>query len=408
MKYETYHSKTKNGGSIMKNISVLGIDLAKDVFQIHGTDAKGKCLLRKRLSRSKLSEFMANLTPCLVGIEACGSAHYWARVFEGMGHTVKMMSPKFVKPYVKSNKNDANDAEAIAEAVTRPTMRFVPIKRIEQQDVLLLHRARELAIKQRTAQGNQIRGLLAEYGIVIAKGLFHLSALPVILEKYTSQLSIVSKEIFTHLHEQLKVYDEQVKYYEKKIKNHATTEPRCVEIQKIEGIGPITASAVVATIGDAKVFKNGREVSAWLGLVPKQHSSGNKTVLGSITKRGDRYVRTLLVHGARSVVNTCENKEDKRNKWVADKKYRCGYNKATVALANKNARIIWAILATGECYRKSLIMSETTEMPMDMWTNPSEQPASFGTSGEVMDNEKAVIHNFTTLADFSPTYSQAQ
>lgn len=392
----------------MKNISVLGIDLAKDVFQLHGTDAKGNGLLRKRLSRPKLTDFMANLTPCLVGIEACGSAHYWARVFEGMGHTVKMMSPQFVKPYVKSNKNDANDAEAIAEAVTRPTMRFVSIKKIEQQDVLLLHRARELAIKQRTAQGNQIRGLLAEYGIVIAKGLSHLDKLPVILEQYANQLSMVSKEIFTQLHEQLKICGTQVKYYEKKINQHANTEPRCIAIQKIEGIGPITASAVVATVGDAKVFKNGREVSAWLGLVPKQHSSGNKTVLGGITKRGDRYVRTLLVHGARAVVNTCENKTDKRSKWVADKKYRCGYNKATVALANKNARIIWAILATGECYRKSLLMSESIEMPVDMWTSPAEQPASFGTCGEAMDNENPVTHSFTTLAGFSPTYPQAQ
>jgi transposase len=335
----------------MSNIKVLGIDLAKDVFQIHGSDDKGKGVLRKRLSRVKLIEYMANIPPCLVGIEACGGAHYWARTFAAFGHTVKMMAPQFVKPYVKSNKNDARDAEAIAEAVTRPTMRFVPIKGIEQQDILLLHRVRELAMKQRTAHGNQIRGLLAEFGIVVAKGLSHLDKLPEILEQHQNKLSLVSTETFLQLHEQLKIYSEQVEHYDKKIKRHAATDPRCMAVQEIEGVGPITASAIVATISDPNVFKNGREVSAWLGLVPKQHSSGNKIVLGGITKRGDRYVRKLLVHGARAVVKTCENKVDKRNVWIADKKQRCGYNKASVAVANKNARIIWAVLATGECYR---------------------------------------------------------
>lgn len=337
----------------MKDIKVLGIDLAKDVFQIHGTDVRGSRVLTKRLSRGKLSEYMANTAPCLVGIEACGGAHYWARVFESHGHIVKIMSPQFVKPYVKSNKNDARDAEAIAEAVTRPTMRFVPKKTLEQQDVLLLHRARELVMKQRTAQGNQLRGLLAEYGIVVAKGLSHLDKLLEILEKNENKISVVSKEVFLQLHEQLKSYASQVSYYDKKINDNAATDPRCVAIQDIEGVGPITASAIVATIGDASVFKNGREVSAWLGLTPKQYSSGNNVILGGITKRGDRYVRKLLVHGARSVVNTCENKDDRKNQWIADKKQRCGYNKATVALANKNARIIWAMLVTGECYRKA-------------------------------------------------------
>lgn len=336
----------------MKDIKVLGIDLAKDVFQLHGTDAKGNRVVTKRLNRGKLIEYMANTTPCLVGIEACGGSHYWARVFEKYGHTVKIMSPQFVKPYVKSNKNDARDAEAIAEAVTRPTMRFVPKKTIEQQDILLLHRARELAMKQRTAQSNQIRGLLAEYGIVIAKGLSHLDKLPSILECDENKLSLVSKEVFLQMYEQLKTFDSQVSYYDKKININAATDPRCVAIQDIEGIGPITASAIVATIGDPNVFKNGREVSAWLGLTPKQNSSGNKVILGGITKRGDRYVRKLLVHGARSVINTCDNKTDKKNQWLADKKYRCGYNKAAVALANKNARVIWAMLATGECYQK--------------------------------------------------------
>lgn len=345
----------QRGESIMNHIKVLGIDLAKDVFQLHGTDRNGKKVLSKRLTRNKLIEYMANLTPCLVGIEACGGAHYWARVFGTQGHTVKMMAPQFVKPYVKSNKNDARDAEAIAEAVTRPTMRFVPLKGVAQQDILLLHRVRELAIKQRTAHGNQIRGLLAEYGVVIPKGRKHLEKLPVILDQEKNKLSRESTEIFMRLHEQLKNYSEEIECYDKKIERHAARDPRCVAIQDIDGIGPITASAIVATISDPSVFKNGREVSAWLGLVPSQHSSGNKTILGGITKRGDRYLRKLLVHGARAVVKNCENKADKRSLWVADKKYRCGYNKATVAVANKNARTIWALLATGECYRRSSI-----------------------------------------------------
>lgn len=335
----------------MKDIKVLGIDLAKNVFQIHGADRNGKCQLRKRLGRQELIEFMGNCSPCVVGIEASGGSHYWARLFKEYGHTVKMMAPQFVKPYVMSNKNDANDARGIAEAVTRPDMKFVPIKTIEQQDVLLLHRARELVIKQRTAQANQIRGLLGEYGVIVAKGNKYMATIPQVIDSNKEKLSEKAREIFTRLHEQFKLYDEQVKTYDRDIEQHATTHPMCKAILEIEGIGPMTASAMVATIGDATAFKNGREVSAWLGLVPKQHSSGNRIQLGGISKRGDRYARTLLVHGARSVIKTCENKTDKKSQWCTDKKERLGFNKAAVALANKNARIIWAILATGETYR---------------------------------------------------------
>jgi transposase len=338
----------------MKNIKVLGIDLAKNVFQIHGTDAKGKCVLKKRVSREALPVFIATLPPCLIGIEASGGAHYWARLFISMGHTVKMMAPQFVKPYIKSNKNDKNDASGIAEAVIRPNMRFVPIKNIEQQDMLLSHRARELAIKQRTAQANQLRGLLAEYGIIIPKGMRYIKNMIQILEDNHGKLTTKSHDIFLQLYEQFKVYDSQVATYDKEIELTAKQDARCREIMKIEGVGPLTASAAVATIGDAKSFKNGRELSAWLGLVPKQHSSGNTIRLSGVSKRGDRYVRTLFIHGARSVVKQCENKIDKRSLWIADKKHRSGYNKASVALANKNARIVWAILATGESYRKSI------------------------------------------------------
>ena len=335
----------------MKNIKVLGIDLAKNVFQLHGANAKGKCVLRKRLTRQKLTEYLSTLPECVIGIEACTGAHYWARTFKSMCHTVKIMPPQFVKPYVKSNKTDRNDAEGICEAVTRPGMRFVPIKNLEQQDVLLLHRARELAVKQRTAQANQIRGLLSEYGVIIPKGISHISKLPIILEENAEKLTPMARNIFNELYEQFKHFDIQVACYEKKICHSAKHNPLCREVMKIEGVGPLTASATVATIGDATVFKNGREVSAWLGLVPKQHSSGNKIRLGGITKRGDRYVRKLLIHGARAEVNVCDNKKDKKSLWLTDKKKRCGFNKATVALANKNARMIWAIMATGECYR---------------------------------------------------------
>jgi len=337
----------------MKDIKVLGIDLAKNVFQLHGTNAKGKCFLKKRLSREKLVELMAQLPRCLVGIEACGGAHYWARLFTEMGHCVKMMAPQFVKPYVMSNKNDVNDAEGINVAVTRPNMRFVSIKKIEQQDVLLSHRARELVMKQRTAQANQIRGLLAEYGIVITLGISQLKKMPEILENNKHKLTPKSEAIFMRLYEQFKSYEAQIDVYDKEIQQQANSDPMCLEIQKIDGIGPLTASAMVASIGDANVFHNGREVSAWLGLVPKQHSSGNKVRLGGISKRGDRYLRTLLIHGARSALTRCEGKTDKKNQWASDLKRRSGFNKAAVALANKNARTVWALMAHGECYRPS-------------------------------------------------------
>lgn len=343
-----------DGGSTMKNIKVLGIDLAKNVFQLHGTDAKGKRVLSKRLSREKLIAFVSNLAPCVIGIEACTGAHYWARLFESMGHTVKMMAPQFVKPYVRSNKNDPNDARGIAEAVTRPDMKFVPIKKVEQQDILLSHRARELAVKQKTAQANQIRGLLSEYGIVIPKGISHIEQMIQILEDNQAKLTTKSYEIFVRLYEQFKMFSGQVDVYDKEIERMAAQDRVCQAIMEIEGVGPLTASAAVATIGDAKVFKNGREVAAWLGLVPKQHSSGNTVRLSGISKRGDRYVRKLLINGGRTVVKSCENKTDARSLWIASKKQQSGYNKAAVAVANKNARIIWAIMSTGEHYRKSV------------------------------------------------------
>lgn len=338
----------------MKNIKTLGIDLAKNIFQLHGADEKGKCVSRQRLTREKLKTYVAKLPPCTIGFEACTGAHYWARKFRDMGHTVKMISPQFVKPFVKSNKSDRNDAEAIVEAVSRPEMRFVPIKGIEQQDMQLIHRARELVVKQRSASANQIRGFLADYGITLAKGINHVrKELSDILGDESNELSSMAREIFRVLYEQFKTLDTQVDYYERKLLAIAKQDERCGRLMEIEGIGPISATAAISAIGDANVFKNGRELAAWLGLVPRQQSSGNKVRLLGISKRGDKYLRTLLIHGARSVVRVSANKHDPRSEWIADKAHRAGMNKAAVALANKNARIIWALLSSGEHYRRS-------------------------------------------------------
>ena len=336
----------------MKNIKVLGIDLAKNVFQLHGTDAKGKCVLRKRLNRPKLIEFLANLPPCIIGIEACGGSHYWARSFKKYGHEVRMMSPQFVKPFVKSNKSDRNDSEAIVEACIRPSMRFVPIKTTGQQDVLIIHKARELAIKSRTAQANQIRGFLSEYGVIVPQGISKIKKLVEIIDANKDMLTPIIIDLMTELYDLFKVYDAQVKKYDKQLEILAKSNPLCQEVQKMPGVGPIIASAIVATIGDAKAFKNGREVSAWLGLTPRQYSSGEKIILGGISKRGDRYMRKLLIQGARTAVKVCDEKTDKLSRWVFKNKQRGGYNKAAVALANKNTRMIWAIMASGECYRQ--------------------------------------------------------
>lgn len=349
-----YHSTAKEIGP-MCDLKVLGIDLAKNVFQLHGVNHQGSVVLKKRLPRSKLSAFVAQLPKCLIGLEACGGAHYWARQFESMGHTVKLMAPQFVKPYVKSNKNDANDAEAIAEAVSRPTMRFIPHKSIEQQDWQSLHRIRQLCVKNRTALANQIRGLLSEYGIILPKGFTYVrKELPLILEDAENQLSIIGRNFLSDLYEQMKHLDSTVEKYTNALHQIAKEDDRCKRIQAINGVGPLTATAIVAAVGNAKDFKNGREMAAWIGIVPKQHSSGNKTVLLGISKRGDKYLRTLLIHGARAVVRFCKQKDDARSQWISSKRERSGENKTAVAVANKNVRIIWALLAKNESLKMAM------------------------------------------------------
>lgn len=331
-------------------ITTIGIDLAKEVFQVHGVDVHGKAVLRKRLSRSEMAKFFANLEPCVIGMEACGGAHHWARKLGEFGHTVKLMAPQFVKPYVKTNKNDMVDAEAICEAVSRPTMRFVPMKNIEQQAILSVHRARQGFVKARTAQANQIRGLLSEFGIVMPQGIHSVAKrMPDILEDADSGMPGTMRRLLGRLNDHLNELNHQVEELELQIKLWHKESEASYRLEAIPGIGPITASAIVATVGNATEFKNGRQLAAWIGIVPKQHSSGGKQTLLGISKRGDTYLRTLLIHGARAVIRFAEKKAEPES-WLRKLIARRNKNVAAVALANKNTRIIWALLAKGATF----------------------------------------------------------
>ena len=328
------------------NITTVGIDLAKSVFQVHGVDKDGKTVIQKRMRRSKVLEFFVQLPPCLIGMEACSSAHYWARKLREQGHEVKLMAPQFVKPYVKANKTDAADAEAICEAVTRPTMRFVPIKSVDQHGVLSLHRARSGFVKSRTAQANQIRGLLGEFGIVLPQGIVHVAGrLPEIIEDADNELPIVFRELLLRLRSHLLELNRQIQELEDQIDAWHKNNEDSQRLANIPGVGVLTASALVASIGDARCFKNGRELAAWLGLVPRQHSSGGKPLLLGISKRGDAYLRTLMVHGARSAVRVAAHKQTPTDSWTNELSTRRHMNVVSVARANKNARIVWALLA---------------------------------------------------------------
>ena len=338
------------------NITTVGIDLAKNVFQVHGVDARGKAVLCKQLRRVQVSAFFGNLPPCVIGMEACASAHHWARALQRFGHTVRLMAPQFVKPYVKTNKNDVADAEAICEAVSRPNMRFVPIKSIEQQAILSVHRVRKGFVKARTAQANQIRGLLGEFGLVIPQGICNVAKrVPELLEEANNELPTAFRLLIERLSVHLKELDRQVKEFEKEIIAwHRSSELSC-KLEKIPGIGPLAATALVASIADAHSFKNGRQVSAWLGLVPRQSSSGGKATLLGMSKRGDAYLRTLLIHGARSAILAAKNKADNTQGWLTHLLKRRHPNIAAVALANKNARTVWAILAHGREFRADYV-----------------------------------------------------
>lgn len=332
-------------------ITTVGLDLAKNVFQVHGVNERGKAVLRKQLKRDQVAPFFANLPPCLVGIEACASSHHWARKLQALGHTVRLMAPQFVKPYVKSNKNDAADAEAICEAVSRPSMRFVPIKNVEQQSVLSLHRVRQGFVRARTAQANQILGLLGEYGLVVPQGIAYIAQrVPPLIEDAENELPGTFRLLIQRLLDHLKALQEQVDEIEVQIKAWHRASEASQRLEKVPGIGPLTASALVASIGDAKNFDNGRQFAAWLGVVPRQHSSGGKPTLLWMSKRGDAYLRTMLIHGARSVIYRATQKADP-DSWLVKLTTRRNKNVAAVAMANKTARTVWALLAHGREFK---------------------------------------------------------
>ncbi len=319
------------------NLTTIGLDIAKSVFQVHGCDKTGKVVLRKQLKRNQVLAYFANLPGCLVGLEACGGAHYWARELNKLDHDARLISPQFVKPYVRGNKNDANDAEAICEAVSRPNMRFVPLKSVEQQDIQMLHRIRSGLVKERTALVNRIRGLLGEYGLVVATGLAKLRRqLPELVEDAENGLTVVARHLFAELQDQLIEIDKRVSDYGDKIQALHQSSEVSRRFAQVPGIGPITATALMASLGDGKAFSPPRQVAAWLGLVPKQSSSGGKSKLLGISKRGDVYLRTLLIHGARAVVKTAANKADSQSQWINNLVKRRNHNIAAVAVANKN------------------------------------------------------------------------
>jgi transposase len=329
----------------------IGLDLAKYVFHLHGVDARGKIVLRKTLRRSGVAPFFANLPHCLVGMEASNGAHYWAKTLADLGHDVRLISPQFVTPYVKSNKNDRNDAEAICEAVGRPNMRFVPVKSAEQLAIQAIHRIRSRLVGDRVRLANQIRGLLGEHGVVIPQEIGNLRrGLPRVIDEETNGLTGMMRELIGELREELSDLDDRITIYDRKISELYRTSEACQRLGMIEGIGPITATALLAAAGDGKCFKNGRQFAAWIGLVPRQRSSGGRSRLLGISKRGDRYLRTLLIHGARAALSRTQGKQDPRSRWLLNMRDRRHTNIVAVALANKNARIAWSLLARATTY----------------------------------------------------------
>jgi transposase len=335
----------------MSVIDILGIDIAKNVFQLHGADHRGRPVLRRRVMRDQLLPALAALDRCTVAVEACTGAFWWGRKFEALGHKVKIVSPQYVKPFVRGQKNDGNDAEAICTAVRQPHIPLVPKKSVEQQDIQALHRARQRLVNHRTATVCQIRGLLLDRGFAIGQSITRARRrIPEILGDVANELTVMARETIAELWDLFCDLDRRVTLFDKKIQAVFRTSEACQRIARIKGVGPKTATAIVAAVGEGKEFRNGRHLADWLGLVPRQCSSGDKRILMGISKRGSQHLRTLLVHGARSVVRTAPRKTDPLSQWVNELRERRGFNRATVAVANKNARIIWAVLRTGEPY----------------------------------------------------------
>jgi transposase len=332
--------------------TTVGLDLAKNVFQVHGITEDGTIVFNRALRRSQVLRFFEGLAPCLIGMEACGSSHYWARELAKLGHEVRLIPAMYVKPYVKRGKSDAIDAEAICEAVTRPTMRFATVKTEAQQAVLFLHRARTLIVRQRTQVSNMLRGLLAEFGITLARGPGHaIKFARSVLDGDRPDLPEAAQDVVASLSHQLVALHLRVRWYDKRIALEAWNDPRVYLLRTIPGIGPITASAIVATAGSAEQFRSGREFAAWLGLTPLNRSSGGKERLGRISKMGDRYIRRLLVAGMTARLVQMKRKPEKSDPWVEELLARRPFRLVTVAMANKTARIVWALLTRNERYR---------------------------------------------------------
>ena len=332
----------------MEQITTVGIDLAKSVFSLHGVGGAGQVVFRRTVRRDQLVGVVAGLSPCLIGMEACSGAHEWGRRFQEFGHTVRLRAPKFVAPYRKSGKNDGNDAEAICEAVTRPNMRFVPVKSVEQQALLAMHRVRQGFVVERTATINRLRGLLTEFGVVLPLRSITVRRQAAVAAEGLPDLA---RRAIGDLLEQLRILDERIGRYDGEIEAQAKLCEPAQRLMKIRGIGPTTALAIVATVGNAREFKNGRQFAAWIGLTPSQYSTGGKARLGHISKRGDAYLRNLLVQGARSVLNSAGMHQDRMSRWILELQPRRGYYRTLVAIANKNARIAWALLAKNETLR---------------------------------------------------------
>lgn len=342
--------------SPMTKVTLLGIDIAKENFQLHGVDEAGKLVLKEKIKRIKLLEKIAQFELCEIVMEACGGAHFWAREFKKLGHVVKLISPQFVKPFVKTNKTDANDAEAIVIAARQPGMRFVPIKNEEQQDIQSIHRIRERLISERTALINEVRGLLSEYGHIAKTGVSKIKKFLVeIIGDNDNKLGITSqtKESCSDLYDELKEKEKWIEKCNRKLEAIANTNPICEKLMTTPGVGVLTATILLTVLSDPSLFKNGRHFAAFLGLVPRQYSSGGKHKLYGISKRGDKYIRKLLIHGGRSILLRAGKKDDKRSQWINRLNERRGYNRTCVAIANKNARIVWALAAKNMEYKKA-------------------------------------------------------
>lgn len=336
-------------------VNTIGLDIAKNVFQVHGIDGEGRPVLCRKVRRDRLVKLFESIEPCLIGMEACATAHHWARQLTALGHQVKLMPPAYVKAYVKRNKNDAADAEAICEAVRRPTMRFVPVKSADAQSILMLHRARHLLVRQRTAQVSAMRAHLAEYGVVAPKGITHVRDLLTVLESGASMLPDLARQTLIIIAQMIDALSRQIRNIEVELLAWHRASAVSQRLESIPGIGFITASALAATVGDARAFRSGRQFAAWLGLVPRQNSSGGKDRMGGISKMGDRYLRHLLVVGATAIVRYTRRKATAVSVWASRLLERKPARLVTVAVANKMARIAWAVMARQETYRASPI-----------------------------------------------------